>query len=102
MHATLVQVRVKPEHIDDFIRATRANHLASVQEPGNLRFDVLQAPDESDRFLLYEAYASADAAAAHKQTGHYLLWRERVAPWMAEPRQGIAWRGLLPDIGEGG
>lgn len=99
MHVTLVHVRVLPEHVDDFIRATRANHLASVQESGNLRFDVLQAPGDPTRFILYESYASADDAAAHKQTPHYLNWRETVAPWMAEPRQGVAWHGLLPDIG---
>ena len=45
MQVTLVHVSVKPGHIDDFIEATRRNHEASVQEPGNRRFDVLQSPD---------------------------------------------------------
>lgn len=99
MHVTLVHVHVKPDNIEDFLRATRANHLASVQEPGNLRFDVLQAPDDPTRFVLYEGYASAEDAAAHKQTAHYLSWRDSVAGWMAEPRQGIPYRGLYPDIG---
>ena len=52
MHVTLVMVQVKPDHVQDFIQATRANHLASVQEPGNRRFDVLQTPDDPCRFLL--------------------------------------------------
>lgn len=99
MHVTLVHVSVKPEHLEAFISATRANHLASTQEPGNLRFDVLQTADDPTRFILYEAYVSADAAAAHKQTAHYLTWRDSVAPWMAEPRRGIPYRGLLPDLG---
>jgi autoinducer 2-degrading protein len=97
MHVTLVQVHVKPERINDFIEATKRNHEASVREPGNRRFDVLQAPDNPSRFILYEAYASPAEAAAHKETPHYLNWRETVADWMAEPRQGIAWRGLLPE-----
>lgn len=96
MHVTLVHVQVKPDHVDDFIAATRANHLASVQEPGNRRFDVLQSPDNPCQFVLYEAYASAEDAAAHKQTAHYLSWRDTVADWMAEPRQGIRYDGLLP------
>lgn len=96
MHVTLVHVSVKPEHVEDFIRATRLNHEASVGEAGNLRFDVLQAPDDATRFILYEAYASADAAAAHKQTPHYLIWRDSVAPWMARPREGVNYRGLFP------
>ena len=96
MHVTLVHVRVRLENVDDFIAATRANHLASINEPGNRRFDVLQAPDDPARFILYEAYASADAAAAHKETAHYLAWREAVGGMMAEPRRGEPMNGLFP------
>lgn len=96
MHVTLVEVHVKPEHVDDFIAATELNHDASIRETGNRRFDVLQAPDDPSRFILYEAYASEAEAAAHKSTAHYLSWRETVAEWMAEPRRGISWRGLFP------
>jgi autoinducer 2-degrading protein len=99
MHVTLVQVRVKPEHIDEFIAATRTNHLGSVQEAGNLRFDVLQSPDDPSHFVLYEAYVSAEDAAAHKDTEHYRVWRETVADWMAEPRVGTQYNGLLPQTG---
>jgi autoinducer 2-degrading protein len=96
MHVTLVHVVVKSEAVDAFIAATRANHEASVQEPGNRRFDVLQAPDDPTRFVFYEAYVSAEDAAAHKQTPHYAIWRDAVAPMMAEPRQGQPMRGLFP------
>jgi autoinducer 2-degrading protein len=99
MHVTLVHVRVLPDRVADFIAATRANHLASVREPGNVRFDVLQAPDDPTRFILYEAYADAHAAAAHKETAHYLAWRETVARMMAEPRRGEPYVGLFPDGG---
>jgi autoinducer 2-degrading protein len=98
MHVTIVEVRVKPGHVEDFIAATRANHEGSVREPGNLRFDVLQAPDDPGRFVLYEAYASAEAAAAHKSTAHYLAWRDAVAPWMAQPRAGTPYLGLFPGV----
>ncbi len=97
MHVTLVHVWVKQEYIDDFIAATRANHLASVLERGNRRFDVLQSRDDACRFVLYEAYVSAADAAAHKQTAHYLAWRDAVAPWMAEPRHGISYHALCPE-----
>jgi autoinducer 2-degrading protein len=96
MHVTLVHVHVKPAALDAFIAATRANHAGSVQEPGNRRFDVLQDPDDPTRFILYEAYASAEDAAAHKQTAHYLAWRDTVADMMAEPRQGQAMACLAP------
>ncbi|MBD3242841.1 MAG: antibiotic biosynthesis monooxygenase [Chitinivibrionales bacterium] len=96
MVVTTVQVKVKPAHIDDFIEATTANHKLSVKEPGNMRFDVLQADDDPGSFLLYEAYQTADHAAAHKQTEHYQRWRDAVAPWMAEPRSGTKYTAVCP------
>ena len=96
MQVTLVQVHVKPEHVADFIEATRKNHEASIREAGNRRFDVLQSPEDPASFVLYEAYTSAEEAAAHKQTAHYRQWRDTVAGWMSQPRQGIAYNGLFP------
>lgn len=96
MQVTLVHVHVKSEHVDDFLAATRENHEQSVREPGNRRFDVLQSADDPTRFVLYEAYASAADAAAHKETPHYLKWRDAVAGWMADPRQGVRYQGLYP------
>jgi len=96
MHVTLVHVVVRPDAVDAFVAATRANHEASVREPGNRRFDVLQSPDDPARFVLYEAYASAEDAAAHKQTAHYAKWRDAVAPMLAEPRNAVPMRGLFP------
>lgn len=92
---TLVHVHVKATHLQSFIDATRVNHEASVREPGNLRFDVLQSTEDPTRFTLVEAYENEMAAAAHKQTPHYLTWRDAVADWMETPRQGMRYDGLF-------
>jgi autoinducer 2-degrading protein len=97
MHVTLVHVRVRPGRADGFIEATRVNHESSIHEPGNLRFDLLRSADDGDRFVIYEAYRDEAAARAHKETAHYLAWRDAVADWMAEPRTGVRYDGLLPD-----
>ena len=96
MQVTIVHVSVKPDHVDDFIEASRLNHEASVAEPGNRRFDVLQSADDPTRFVLYEAYESIAEAARHKETAHYKQWRETVADWMAQPREGVPYKGLFP------
>lgn len=96
MHVTIVDVRVKPECIDDFIMASQANHEGSIKEPGNRRFDVLQDAEDPCRFALYEAYRSAEDAAQHKNTPHYHAWRDAVADMMAEPRRGTLFKGLFP------
>lgn len=98
MHVTLVHVHVLQEHLDEFVAVTRANHEGSVREEGNLRFDILQSTADPTRFVFYEAYVDAVAAQAHRATAHYLAWREAVAPWMAEPRQGVPYDGLLPEL----
>jgi autoinducer 2-degrading protein len=96
MHVTLVHVHVKPESLDAFIQATIENHENSVQEPGNLRFDLLQDPHDPCHFVLYEAYREEADAKAHKQTAHYLAWRDKVADMMAQPREGVPMRGIRP------
>jgi autoinducer 2-degrading protein len=97
MHVTLVHVHVKPEQLEPFIAATRRNHEDSVREPGNVRFDVMQSEDDPTRFLLLEVFRDEESAAAHKTTQHYLTWREKVAAWMASPREGHRYRLLAPE-----
>jgi len=92
-----VQVHVKPECVDAFKQATMANATASVKEPGIARFDVMQQQDDPTRFVLVEAYRTLEAPAAHKETDHYLTWRDAVAPLMAEPRSSVKFINLFPD-----
>jgi autoinducer 2-degrading protein len=101
MFVTFVHVHVRPDAIDAFIDATRANHEASIREPGNVRFDVLRSVDEPDRFVLYEWYVDEAAARAHKLTPHYVAWRETVAGWLVEPRVGVRYVGLFPETPAG-
>jgi (4S)-4-hydroxy-5-phosphonooxypentane-2,3-dione isomerase len=96
MHLACVHVHVKPEHREAFLEATLDNARNSTQEPGNLRFDVIQQADDPNRFMLYEVYRDAAAADAHKQTAHYARWRDSVAGWMQEPRTGIRYVPLFP------
>ena len=89
MYVVSVTVHVKPESVEQFIEATLDNARNTRKEAGNVRFDVLQAEEEPSRFLLYEAYRSKDDFTAHQQTEHYLRWKQTVADWMAQPRQGV-------------
>ena len=92
-----VHVHVKPECIEAFKIATLANARASILETGVARFDVLQQADDPGRFVLVEVYRDAAASAAHKQTKHYPVWRDQVAPMMAAPRTSVRFGNLFPD-----
>jgi (4S)-4-hydroxy-5-phosphonooxypentane-2,3-dione isomerase len=92
-----VHVHVKPEHVDAFREATLVNARESVKEPGIARFDVVQDTEDKTRFVLVEAYRTAGAPAAHKETAHYLKWRDTVAPMMAEPRTSRKYVNCFPE-----
>jgi autoinducer 2-degrading protein len=96
MHVVCVTIQVTPEHIQSFIQATLENARRSLHEPGNVRFDVLQAETDPARFFLYEVYREKEDFGRHQQTPHYLRWKEAVAPWMAVPRQGVRHVSLFP------
>lgn len=92
-----VHVRVKPESVEDFKKATLENARASVQEPGIARFDVVQQQDDATRFVLVEVYRTLEATAAHRETAHYAKWRDAVAAMMAEPRQRVQYNAVFPE-----
>jgi len=65
MFVVAVHVYVKPEAIDEFKQKIRANHEASLEEPGCLRFDVIQDKDDPNRLYFYEV---AMWMSSHKHT----------------------------------
>jgi (4S)-4-hydroxy-5-phosphonooxypentane-2,3-dione isomerase len=97
MHIVHVHVHVRPEWIEAFKQATLENAAKSIQEAGNVRFDVLQQSEDPTRFVLVEIYKTAEASAAHKETAHYKLWRDAVMKMMTEPRQGIRYNNIFPE-----
>lgn len=100
MHIVHVFVHVKPDNIEAFQNASLVNAQSSVSdEPGVIRFDVLQQQDDSSRFVLVEVYRTPEAAAQHKETPHYQTWRDTVADMMAEPRVGVKFTNLFPADG---
>jgi (4S)-4-hydroxy-5-phosphonooxypentane-2,3-dione isomerase len=97
MYVVCVQVHVKPENVDQFIAASRDNQEQTRNlEGGNIRWDFLQAEEDSTRFMIYEVYRSKADFPLHQQTAHYLKWKESVADWMAEPRVGTRYVNIYP------
>ena len=92
-----VHIRVKPECVEAFKAATLDNASNSVREPGIARFDFFQQAENPCRFLLVEVYRYEQATTAHKESPHYLKWREAVVDMMAEPRKGERYANVFPD-----
>ncbi|HEY4761271.1 MAG TPA: putative quinol monooxygenase [Thermoguttaceae bacterium] len=92
-----VHVHVKAEHREAFIKACLDNARNTIQEPGNLRFDVLEQADDPNRFMLYEVYRDEAGSKAHKATAHYARWAETVKDWLAETRYSVKYNPLFPE-----
>jgi (4S)-4-hydroxy-5-phosphonooxypentane-2,3-dione isomerase len=92
-----VHVRVKPEHVDAFVKATMENAANSIKEPGLARFDFMQQADDPTRFVLVEVYRNLEATVKHKETAHYRTWAARVTDLLAEPRSRVTYSNLFPD-----
>lgn len=93
----LIHCHIKPEYIDAFKAASMENARNSILEPGCLRFDVIQQDEDPTRFVLVEIYRTADDPARHRETAHYLTWRDATAEMFVEPRTGVKYHNVFPD-----
>jgi autoinducer 2-degrading protein len=76
MLAILVKVRVKPERQERFLKAIEHDALASERdEPGCLRFNVLQDERDRNTYYFYEVYKDEAALEAHRKMPHYAVWQ---------------------------
>jgi len=97
MIAKWVTVRIKPERRSDFLAAIETDALGSERdEPGCLRFDVLQDVSDENVYYFYEVYQDEAAAAAHRETPHYAAWRA-AADTLAVPGERLECRPIIPD-----
>ena len=76
MLAMLVKVRVKPGERERFLKAIEVDALGSERdEPGCMRFNVLQDTQDQNVYYFYEVYRDEAALEAHRAAPHYAVWR---------------------------
>ena len=96
MIVRIIDVKVNEQSIEDSKQITVQNRGGSIQEPGVLRFDVLQSDSDPQHFILYEVYRDEQATLDHKETDHYRRWREAAEPMMARKRESISCTPIVP------
>jgi autoinducer 2-degrading protein len=92
-----VTIQVKPEHRAEFLEVVRydAEH-SEKDEPGCLRFDVIQDRDDPLRFYFYEVYRDDAALTAHRDSPHFKYYAEKSKDWVAAPPERRFGRNLIP------
>ncbi len=101
MLVVIVSAHVKPEYIEAFKNVSMDNASNSVKEPGVFRFDVYQQADDPSKFTLLEIYRTKNDPPKHRETAHYLRWRDAVANMLVEPRTRVENSIIYPPEVEG-
>ena len=96
MLAMWVKVRVKPDQRDRFLKAIEVDALGSEgDEPGCMRFNVLQDGQDPNVYYFYEVYRDDAALEAHRATPHFAAWRAAVDTLDGAP-EAIRCRTVFP------
>ena len=92
----------KPEYVDAYKEATLENARKTVQEPGVIRFDVLQDREDPTHFSLFEVYCDEKARAAHLETEHFFVWKDLVLgqEMFARRGHGYEFDAVFPEASE--
>ena len=97
MIVVMVFIHVKKGTEEIFRQASIENAKKSLNEPGFLRFDIMQQDDDPSKFLFCEIYKDAGVPVRHKESPHYLKWRSIVDSIMEESRYSIKYTNVFPD-----
>ena len=96
MLAIWVKVRIKPELRQRFLQAIDVDALGSERdEPGCLRFNVLQDAQDENVYYFFEIYKDQGALEAHRVTPHYAVWRA-AADALAGPTEATRCQTVFP------
>ena len=95
MFVLQVNLRIKPESVDAFVKKALENAAAARKEPGCRQFDLLVDPGDRTKAMLYEVYDDEAAFAAHQQTPHFKKYLAEAVPLLAA-RERQVWKRASP------
>lgn len=88
----LARLECLPEKLAE-VRALLADMAAaSLQEPGCLHYQVLQAVEETNCLFILENYLDQAALDAHRQSAYYRAYRAAVSNCLKSPIQVQTWQ----------
>lgn len=83
MFGIIAAINIKAGFKEQFMESMLGDARGSINdEPGCLRFDVLQDSENPNRIYLMEEYVDEAAFEAHAQQPHFTRWRETTKDWV--------------------
>ena len=85
----VVNIRIKPENVDRWMKMALENAREARKEPGCRQFEVLVDPKEKTKVLLFEIYDDDKAFEAHQQTPHFKKYLAEAVPLLASRERQV-------------
>ena len=96
MIAKWIKVRIKPEMRQRFLDAIEVDAVGSEKdEPGCVRFNVLQDDSDKNICYFYEVYRDQAAVEEHRAAPHYAVWKA-AADTLDGPTERIECTSVFP------
>jgi len=91
----LVNIRIKPENVERFMRGIGENARAARKEPGCRQFEVLVDAKDKTRIVLFEVYDDEKAFEAHQATPHFKKYLADAVPLLASRERQVLSKAAL-------
>lgn len=96
MIAKWIKVRIKPEMRQRFLDSIEVDAVGSEKdEPGCVRFNVLQDDSDKNIYYFYEVYRDQAAVEEHRAAAHYAVWKA-AADTLDGPTERIECTSVFP------
>jgi quinol monooxygenase YgiN len=92
----VVNIRVRPESVDGFMKKLSDNAREARKEPGCRQFEVLVDPKDRTKVLLFEVYDSEKAFEAHQATPHFKRYLAEAVPLLASRERRVFTKAEIP------
>jgi quinol monooxygenase YgiN len=89
-----VNIKIKPENVDSFMKKVLENGTAARSEPGCRQFEVLVDPDDKTSIMLFEVYDDQKAFEAHQAGAAFKKYIDTAVPLLAS-RERAFWKRAL-------
>ena len=90
----VVNIRIKPENVDRWMKMAVENAREARKEPGCRQFDVLADPKDRTKVMLYEIYDDEKAFEAHQATPHFKKYLDEAVPLLAHRERQVFTKAL--------
>jgi len=88
MIVIIVNIQVRPEFLEDFVKESQLLQAKSLEERGCKGYQILRNNMELNKFTFVESFESEAAITEHKATPHFQQWRNNVYEMMETERVG--------------